>query len=121
MGALTEDVDNPAPRKIHGITKSKAHDQEVFHHLDLPKNADTLKSHASNVLPPEKRARTLTRSMSATRTDLRPLSYKKDPVTHLEDGRFTYFVPKTYTHKGRELLLTRQVDLLKLDKQELVT
>merc|ERR1712118_361331 len=60
-------------------------------------------------------------SMSTTRSDLRPLSFKKDPITHLDDGGFTYFVPTTYSNKARDLLLTRQLDLHKLDKQELIT
>jgi len=119
--ALTEDVDNPAPRRMQAVTKSKAHDQDDFHALDLPAYSNTLKSHASNVLPPEIRDRSMKRSMSTGRTELQPLSVPKEPITHLDDGRFTYFVPKTYSLKNRALLLTRQLDLMKLDKKELVT
>jgi len=119
--ALTEDVDNPAPRKMHAVTKSKAHDQNDFHHLDLPSYSATLKAQARNVLPPELRDRTMSRSWSETRTDLKPLSMKKDPVTRLEDDRFTYFIPKIYSQKSRELLLARELNLHKLDKQEIVT
>lgn len=119
--ALTEEVDLPGPRSLHAKTKSKAHDQDDFYHHDLPTYSNTLQMQASRVLPPEVRARTLTRSMSATHKDLRPLSIRKDPISHLEDGRFTYFVPMTYSQKSRPLLLSRQVDLLKLDKKELVT
>lgn len=119
--ALTEDVDNPAPRMMHAVTKSKAHDLDAFHDLDLPSYSMTLKSQASNVLPPEMRNPSMTRSLSATRTDLRPLSFKKDPVTRLEDARFTYYVPRTYSQKSRDLLLARHLNLHKLDKQEIVT
>lgn len=117
--ALTEDVDNPAPRKLHALTKSKAHDEDLFHQLDLPVYSNTLKSQASRVLPPEMRTRVF--SSPTTRTDFKPLSTKKDPITHLDDARFTYFVPRTYCKKSRDLLLSRQLNLLKLDKKELVT
>lgn len=117
--ALTEDVDMGAPRKMHAVTKSKAHDESIFHELDLPGYSATLKTHASKVLPPELRVRTF--SSPTTRTDLQALSMKKDPVTHLDDGRFTYFVPKSLSKKSRDLLLSKQLNLIKLDKQELIT
>eukprot|EP00746_Dinoflagellata_sp_MGD_P002158 gnl/MRDRNA2_/MRDRNA2_104165_c0_seq1.p1 gnl/MRDRNA2_/MRDRNA2_104165_c0~~gnl/MRDRNA2_/MRDRNA2_104165_c0_seq1.p1 ORF type:complete len:240 (+),score=43.32 gnl/MRDRNA2_/MRDRNA2_104165_c0_seq1:89-808(+) len=119
--ALTEDVDNPAPRIMQATTKSKAHDQSDFYHLDLPAYSATLASQASNVLPPDLRTRTMTRSLSSTRMDMKPLSIKKAPIDRLEDDRFTYFVPKTYCQKPRSMLMARQLDLLKLDKQEIVT
>jgi len=119
--ALTEDVGSEAPRKMQAVTKSKAHDHSVFHELDLPIRQDTLRTQATTTISPDIRATRLTRSMSSTRADLSALSRKKDPITHLEDERFTYFVPQNYSNKRRELLFTRQVDLLKLDKKERVT
>merc|ERR1719235_863151 len=50
-----------------------------------------------------------------------PLSMKGDQITHLDDGRFTYYVPQMYKQKRREKLLSKQFNLLKLDKKELVT
>jgi len=119
--ALTETIDHPAPRAMQTQTKSKAHDQDDFHALDLPSYSDTLKVQKSKVLEPHLRDRSMKRSASATRAELQPLSFKKDPIIHLDDGQFTYFVPKCHSAKRRELLLTRQLDLLKLDKKELVT
>jgi len=113
--ALTEDVNLGNPRKMHALVKSKAHDSDIFHDLDLPPYSNTLKKHASQVLPEELRTRTMGKSMS-TRMGLQPLSTLKDPVTHLEDARFTYYVPGIYSRKGKDTLL-KKYDLLKLEKQ----
>lgn len=117
--ALTEDVDNDAPRKMHAAVKSKAHDQSTFHELDLPGYSNTLRHQASQVLPESMRSRTMGRSMSSGRMDMKPLSEKKDPITHLEDNKFTYYVPGIYSKKGKDALLTKY-DLLKLEKQSKV-
>jgi hypothetical protein len=113
--ALTEDVDNDAPRVMHAAVKSKAHDQATFHELDLPKYSDTLKAQASKVLPEELRTRSMGRSLSQTRVGMKPLSQPKDLITNLEDERFTYYVPGIYSKKGKDKLL--KYDLLKLEKK----
>jgi hypothetical protein len=117
--ALTEDVNNPAPRMIQTAVKSKAHDPSTFHDLDLPRYSDTLRQQASKVLPEELRTRTMGRSLSSTRMDLKPLSDKKDPITYLEDARFTYYVPGIYSKKGKDALLTKY-ELAKLEKKQKV-
>lgn len=105
--ALTEDVDNDAPRAHHAQVKSKAHDDSTFYEHDLPDYSATLKKHKEQVLPEHLRSRTMGRSMSSTRTDLKPLSTAGDALTQLEDARFTYYVPGIYSRKGRETLLKK--------------
>lgn len=115
--ALTEDVDNAAPRALHAAVKSKAHDESTFYDHDLPHYSATLQKHKSQVLPEELRSRTMGRSMSSTRSDLKPLAGKRDPISKLEDATFTYYVPGIYSRKGREALLNpKRYDLLKLEK-----
>lgn len=114
---LTEEVDNPAPRKMHAVTRSKAHDQGTFHELDLPKHTSALETQKSNVIPSAKRTGSLTRS--TTRPELQPLRAKKDPIGKLEDARFTYFVPKALQNKNKEQLI-KSGGLVGLEKQDRV-
>jgi len=111
--ALTEDVANEAPRMMHSRVKSKAHDESTFHDLDVHRYSSILKTQASTTLPPELRNRPMGRSMSSIR-DLKPLSMKRDPISQIEDDRFTYFVPNIYSRKGKDKL--KSYDLLKLEK-----
>lgn len=117
--ALTEDVNNTAPRQLHAAVKSKAHDPETFHELDLPAYSHKLQLQASQVIPEEFRtvgSKAVGRSLSSTRKDMKPLADKKDAIINLEDDKFTYFVPAIYSKKGREKLL-KTYDLLKLEKK----
>eukprot|EP00746_Dinoflagellata_sp_MGD_P163251 gnl/MRDRNA2_/MRDRNA2_91194_c0_seq1.p1 gnl/MRDRNA2_/MRDRNA2_91194_c0~~gnl/MRDRNA2_/MRDRNA2_91194_c0_seq1.p1 ORF type:complete len:270 (+),score=51.66 gnl/MRDRNA2_/MRDRNA2_91194_c0_seq1:92-811(+) len=114
--ALTEDVDNDAPRIMHAAVKSKAHDKSSFHELDLPHYSQKLRHQESQVLPEELRTRTMGRSLSTTRMGMKALSEPRDAITHLEDDRFSYYVPGIYSKKGKDALL-KKYDLLKLEKQ----
>lgn len=113
--ALTEDVDNSNPRKMHAHVKSKAHSTDVFHELDLPAYSNTLKKQAAQVLPEEIRSqRTMGLTMGSTR-DLKPLSEPKEPTHRFEDARFSYYVPTIYSKRNVETLL-KTYELPKLEK-----
>lgn len=117
---LTEEIDNPAPRMMHAVTRSKAHDMSTYTDLDLPIQERTLQKHASTGLSTSLSQRATRKlGQSTSLPELRPLTEKKPPLERLEDARFTYFVPKAMSRKSKDQLL-KSGGLSKLEKADRV-
>jgi hypothetical protein len=106
--ALSEDVDQPAPRLVHAIPKIKVHDdRQTFMELDVPEMAKSYKSPvASATFSPMKSGMSRTKSVPVMTKTVAPKRVcEPNPlVSDFEDGHFHYFVPKALQLEPKEKL-----------------
>eukprot|EP00404_Azadinium_spinosum_P005866 CAMPEP_0180449824 /NCGR_PEP_ID=MMETSP1036_2-20121128/17921_1 /TAXON_ID=632150 /ORGANISM="Azadinium spinosum, Strain 3D9" /LENGTH=242 /DNA_ID=CAMNT_0022456243 /DNA_START=50 /DNA_END=778 /DNA_ORIENTATION=+ len=120
--ALSEEVDNPAPRLNHAIPRMQvADDRKTFAELDVPEMMKSYMSPVASVTlsPGMKSGMSRTRSVPTISKTVAPprLSAPNPAMTNLQDEHFSYFVPKGLAHEPREKLNSSTLSKLKTENK----
>lgn len=119
--ALSEEVDQAAPRMSFAIPKMQVpDDRKTFAELDVPEMTKSYRSPvASATFSPMKSGMSRTKSVPVmTKTVAPPRLCEPNPVVaELEDEHFHYFVPKALQREPREKLNSSTLPKLKKDNK----
>lgn len=110
--AMREATDIPEPRRIHAIPRMQVtDDRQTFRDLDVPEMS---RSYKSGIVSPMHRSMAKSRSFPILKPMAAPdrLSTLQQQRAKVDDGHFSYFVPKALSRESEEQLMARSLPKL---------